>query len=54
MKTNVDVDEVIAWKTGWFVFNRLDVATIMRQVSRWYDLDVVFEGNTGKRSFQVL
>lgn len=51
VKTNVDTDEVVAWKTGWFNFNRMDVAAIMRQVSRWYDLDVVFEGNTAKRSF---
>lgn len=48
---NVDTEEVIAWKTGWFSFDRTDIATIMRQVSRWYNVDVVFEGQLDKRTF---
>lgn len=48
---NVDTEEVIAWKTGWFSFDRTDIATIMRQVSRWYNVDVVFEGQPDKRTF---
>jgi ferric-dicitrate binding protein FerR (iron transport regulator) len=48
---NVDTEEVIAWKTGWFSFDRTDIATIMRQVSRWYNVDVVFDGQPGKRTF---
>lgn len=45
MKTEiVDVDEEMAWKNGWFNFNSWDVQRIMRQISRWYDIDVVYEG----------
>lgn len=47
----VETDEVIAWKTGWFIFNRTDLTNIMRQISRWYDVDVIFEGAPPTRSF---
>ncbi len=39
---NVDVEEVIAWKTGRFLFKNTDLASIMRQVERWYDVDVLY------------
>ena len=47
----VNTDEVVAWKEGWFHFNRADIGTIMRQVSRWYDVEVVFEGEPGRKTF---
>lgn len=39
-----DEDEAIAWKKGYFKFNRSDIQTIMRQVSRWYNVDVEYRG----------
>lgn len=43
--SNVDVDEVMAWKNGKFIFGeKTDIATIMRQVARWYDVDVEYQG----------
>ncbi len=47
----VDTEEFVAWKSGWFVFNRADLAGIMRRISRWYDVEVVFEGEPLSRSF---
>jgi transmembrane sensor len=44
VKKNVDLDEVIAWKNGLFQFDQANIKTIMRQIARWYDVDVVFEG----------
>jgi transmembrane sensor len=45
----VDTDEVTAWKDGFFVFKSEDLGSIMRQISRWYDVDVEYQGNiTGK------
>lgn len=41
----VNSAETIAWKEGFFSFERADIQTVMRQLSRWYDLDVVFEGS---------
>lgn len=40
---DVDIEEVTAWKNGRFLFNGADVETIMRQVARWYDVDIVYE-----------
>lgn len=59
LKKDVDVAQVTAWKDGYFLFNNTDIQTIMRQVTRWYDVDVNFEGKipadgfTGKISRNV-
>jgi len=37
-----DAQDAIAWKSGEISFDNVDVATLMRQLSRWYDVDVVF------------
>jgi transmembrane sensor len=39
-----NMEEIMAWKNGLFQFNHADIETVMRQVSRWYDVEVVFEG----------
>jgi transmembrane sensor len=41
---NVDVEEAIAWKEGKFQFDRADIHDIMRQLERWYDVDVEYQG----------
>ncbi|KWW52262.1 hypothetical protein AWW69_04700 [Bacillus cereus] len=40
----VDLFEAIAWKNGFFHFENADLKTVMRQLQRWYDVEVVFEG----------
>lgn len=40
---NVNMERVIAWKNGLFYFEGATMAEIMRQVARWYDIDVVYE-----------
>jgi transmembrane sensor len=40
---HADLDAAVAWKNGIFLFKKDDMETIMRQVSRWYNADVVFE-----------
>lgn len=44
LNKNADLDEVMAWKTGYFNFNKADIQTIMKQLSRWYDVDVSYTG----------
>ncbi|MBO9200538.1 MULTISPECIES: FecR family protein [Niastella] len=39
-----DVDDVMAWKNGLFHFENADIKTVMRQLARWYDVEVVYEG----------
>lgn len=41
---DVNAEEMVAWMEGYFSFKRDDIKTIMRQLSRWYDLEVVYEG----------
>jgi transmembrane sensor len=40
---NVNLDEVTAWKDNRFYFRSTDIRSLMRQLSRWYDVDVVYE-----------
>jgi transmembrane sensor len=44
VKDDVNIDEVTAWKSGMFQFNNADIKTIMRQISRWYNVDVEYAG----------
>jgi len=46
---DADIDAAVAWKNGFFSFDRSDIRTIMRQLSRWYDLKVTYkDGGTDK------
>ncbi|MBC7827635.1 MAG: FecR domain-containing protein [Chitinophagaceae bacterium] len=38
-----DIDQVTAWKSGFFEFSNSSLESIMRGISRWYDVDVVYE-----------
>jgi len=44
----VDTDNTIAWKNGQFNFNNENLGSIMRQISRWYNMEVVFENEQSK------
>jgi transmembrane sensor len=46
-----DVELAMAWKNGFTSFKSADIRSIMRQVERWYDIDVVYEGNVPERTF---
>jgi len=41
---NVDIDEVTNWKNGLFQFDNTPLEQVMRQIERWYSVDVVYEG----------
>ncbi|SEW35247.1 protein of unknown function [Chitinophaga arvensicola] len=47
----VEVEEAVAWKNGLFWFNGVDLPGIMRQLSRWYDIEVEYEGAIPQRHF---
>jgi transmembrane sensor len=50
-----DVEEVMAWKNGFFQFKSADIEKIMRQVARWYDVDVVtYEGKIPTGHFSAI
>ncbi|MFX1704021.1 FecR domain-containing protein [Chitinophaga sp. CC14] len=49
--TGADVQEAVAWKNGFFIFDRADITTVMRQLERWYDIEVVYEGTPPQMRF---
>lgn len=48
---SVDVKGILAKKNGYFAFSRQDISSIMKEVSRWYDVDVYFQGKVSPRLF---
>lgn len=46
-----NLDEVLAWKDGKFLFDDADIKTIMRQIERWYDVDVEYKGPVPEAEF---
>ena len=38
-----NLDQVMAWKNGLFNFNGYNIKAVMREIGRWYDLDIVYE-----------
>lgn len=44
VKKDVNINKEVAWKNGLFYFKNESLRTIMRQISRWYDVDVIYEG----------
>ncbi len=51
---DIDTEEATAWKNGVFYFNNTDLPTIMRQLSRWYDVEIDITDIPQKRFNGVL
>lgn len=53
LKINRDanIEEAVAWKDDNFEFNNTAIPAIMRQVSRWYDVEVDYKGSMPERRF---
>lgn len=49
--SKVDIESVMAWKNGFFQFDRVDIQTLMRQISRWYNIEVEYKGALPKDEF---
>jgi transmembrane sensor len=49
---NADVEEAIAWKNGKFIFNSNNIQSIMRQLSRWYDIEVEYSNNLPNEEYK--
>lgn len=48
-KQPANVSAAVAWKNGLFQFNDATIETVMRQIARWYDLQVEHRGNVQQR-----
>lgn len=45
LNKNADVEEAVAWKNGRFQFSGTDIKTLMRQIGRWYDVEINYTGD---------
>jgi hypothetical protein len=48
---DADVNAAVAWKNGFFQFNEMGIESVMRQLERWYNIDVKYEGQIPNRRF---
>lgn len=48
---DVDVDDVVAWKNGSLHFENEDIESVMRRISRWYNIDVVYNKKSNDRFY---
>lgn len=44
----VDAELALAWKSGFFLFDRESLGNIMLKVARWYDVEIVFKDSSLK------
>jgi len=49
--TEANVEEAVAWRNGYFRFNDEKIGSVMRKLSRWYNIDVTFEGGMPVEGF---
>lgn len=42
---NVDTEQAVAWKNGQFMFSNESLPEVMKEVSRWYDVEIVYNGD---------
>lgn len=47
-----DTEEAVAWKDGMFMFRDAGIEQVMRQLARWYDVEVVYKDGVPKDRFQ--
>lgn len=45
----VNPNDAIAWKNGYFLFKNEGIESVMRTIARWYDVDVSYQGDVMKQ-----
>lgn len=48
---SINTEDAVAWKNGYFVFNNENIQDIMKKISRWYDVEVIYTGKIDERDF---
>lgn len=48
---NTDMEQVMSWKEGYFRMKGTDLASLMRQVARWYDVQVEYKNGVPAARF---
>ena len=50
----VDTEGAVAWKNGYFLFKDVPLKVIMHQLSRWYNIEIVYNGEPKDETFNGL
>lgn len=54
-QTVKNIEEIVAWKEGDFYFENASLPEILRQLARWYNMEVVYEnGQPGEHFFVIM
>jgi ferric-dicitrate binding protein FerR (iron transport regulator) len=48
---SADIQKAVAWKNGYFTFKQESIQSIMRKVARWYNVEVVYQGDVEDKTF---
>lgn len=48
---NINLEAEVAWKNGLFICDGADLKTILRQATRWYDVEVEYTGKVEPDTF---
>jgi ferric-dicitrate binding protein FerR (iron transport regulator) len=51
LQSQSDPEESVAWMNGYLHFENADLKEVMTQLSRWYNFDVVYQGNVGNQRY---
>ena len=46
-----NLQEVMAWKNGFFIFHDVGIQSVMKQAARWYDVNVVYQGDMTDKEY---
>ena len=52
LEKNVNLSQVMSWKNGLFYFENSSLQEVMRELSRWYDVEVVYVNGIPDRNFE--
>lgn len=52
VRKNVDTESAVAWMKGFFDFHNANIKTVMSQVSRWYSVDIKYNGSVPAQTFE--
>jgi transmembrane sensor len=52
--SSVNTMRFTAWKDGDFYFDNEPITKVMRELSRWYDIDVIYEGPVSQDTFNAV
>jgi len=48
-----DINDIISWKNGYTSFHNASIQTIMHAVSRWYDVDIIYQGDIPDKKYNI-